>query len=68
MACRELSILFETIYKYIFFRGMESANDIMLFISSLLSPGEAGLTFVRPAFLFLGHKFLFASSGDEQLL
>jgi len=47
---------------------MESANDIMLFISSLLSPGEAGLTFVRPAFLFLGHKFLFAPSGDEQFL
>ncbi len=37
---------------------MNSAIDIMLFISSLLSPGEAGLAYVRPAFLFQGLAYL----------
>jgi hypothetical protein len=32
---------------------MKSATYTVLFISSLLSPGEAGLASVRPAFLFL---------------
>jgi len=32
---------------------MHCALIIMLFISSLLSPGEAGLAYVRPAFLFV---------------
>ena len=32
---------------------MKTAVYILLFISSLLSPGEAGLACVRPAFLFL---------------
>ncbi len=32
---------------------MNVASHIMLFISSLLSPGEAGLAGAGPAFLFL---------------
>jgi hypothetical protein len=39
----------------IFYYGMNAASVYLLFISSLLSPGEAGLAFVRPAFLFPGH-------------
>jgi hypothetical protein len=38
--------------------GMNCAINIMLFISSLLSPGEAGLAYVRPAFLFQGPAHL----------
>jgi hypothetical protein len=41
--------------KYKIYYGMNAANIFMLFISSLLSPGEAGLACVRPAFLFLEH-------------
>jgi hypothetical protein len=36
---------------------MITANIIVLFISSLLSPGEAGPACVGPAFLFLEHLY-----------
>jgi hypothetical protein len=42
--------------EYFDFFGTNCASNTMLFISSLLSPGEAGLADVRPAFLFLGSK------------
>jgi hypothetical protein len=37
--------------------GTNNAMHIVLFISSLLSPGEAGLAYVSPAFLFLEQAF-----------
>ena len=50
-------LIFEHMY-YTAKSGMDCATNILLFISSLLSPGEAGLVFARPAFLFLGFSFL----------
>ena len=42
---------------------MKFASLFMLFISSLLSPGEAGLACARPAFLFLDHVDFFLKPG-----